>query len=112
MSLGRKTVALFLVLGICFCLGSYAVLKSTAFPIFEEFERESSEEALMRVTRMLDSDLRALEIMNMEYSLWDQTYEFVLGEFPEYADDNLDPAYWHSVNINLMMIFDADGNQL
>ncbi|MDH3373489.1 MAG: response regulator [Gammaproteobacteria bacterium] len=112
MSLSKKTLALFLVLGISFCLGSYSVLKLTIFPAFEEFERKSSEEALLRVSRMLESDLHALEIMNMEYSLWDHTYEYVNGRRPEYADENLDPAYWHSVNINLMAIFDAQGNKL
>lgn len=112
MSLGKKTVVLFLALGISFCVGSYAALQVAIFPAFEDFERESSAEALARVTRMLDADLRALEIMNIEYSAWDETYAYALGQMPEYADEYLDPAYWHSININMMMIFDAAGNQL
>ena len=112
MSLSKKTIVLFLVLGISFCLGSFVVLKLAIFPAFEDFERKSSEEALMRVTRALDADLRALEIMNVEYSLWDQTYAYAKGQKPEYAEENLDPGYWHSVNIHLMMIFDAAGNEL
>jgi len=112
MSLSKKTIGLFLVLGISFCLGSYVVLKLEIFPAFAEFERNSSEETLVRVTRMLESDLRALEIMNIEYSSWSDTYEYAIGRSPEYADENLDPAYWHSVNIHMMLIFDAQGNEL
>ncbi|MDH3532118.1 MAG: response regulator [Gammaproteobacteria bacterium] len=112
MSLRKKTFLLFLLLGISFGVGSYAVLQSEVVPAFEDFERESAEEALMRVMRTLESDLRALQIMNVEYSLWDQTYAFANGQMPEYADENLDPAYWHSVNIHLMGIFDAQGNEL
>ncbi len=112
MSLGKKTVVLFLVLGISFCVGSYAALKMTIFPAFEDFERESSTEAVARVMRTLDAELRALEIMNIEYSAWDETHEYALGRLPQYADDYLDPAYWHSININMMLIFDAAGNQL
>ena len=112
MSLGKKTISLFLVLGICLWVGSYAVLRTAVLPAFEQFERESTERALQRVTRMLDEDLRALEILNKEYSLWDDTYKFARGEIPQYADENLDPAYWHSINVNLLAIFDANGEEL
>jgi len=112
MSLRRKTLLLFLVLGVSLWFGSFAVLEIAVLPAFQQFERESSEQALTRVTRMLGEDLRALEIMNMEYSLWDPTYEYASGRRPEYPDDVLDPDYWHSIDINLLAIFDAQGKEL
>ena len=83
MSLGRKTIALFLLLGFGLCLGSYAVLKTAVLPAFEDFERESSQQAITRVVRMLQEDLRAIDIMNIEYSVWTQTYEYARGERPQ-----------------------------
>ena len=68
MSLGKKTLALFLVLGCAICLGSYLALRLTVLPTFAEFEQGASEQALARVTRTLESDLRALEIMNLSIS--------------------------------------------
>jgi CheY-like chemotaxis protein/sensor domain CHASE-containing protein len=112
MSLGKKTLALFLLLGLSICVGGYVALRLTVFPAFEDFEHQSSEEALSRATRALEAELRAIEVMNVEYSLWDDTYEYAQGLFPEYAGENLDPAYWHSVNINMMLIFDAKGKPL
>ena len=112
MSLGKKTLALFLVLGCAICMGSYIALRFTVLPAFGDFERRASEEALGRVTRMLDAELRALEIMNLEYSAWNDTYRYALHEFPEYEEENLDPGYWHAVNINAMLIFDAQGKPL
>ena len=112
MTLGKKTVVLFLVLGICFCFGSFVALKLTVFPPFEAFENRWAKDTLTRVNRLLESDLRALEIMNIEYSAWDDTYDYVLGNMPEYPDENLDPAYWHSISINLMLILDIDGQVL
>ena len=112
MSLGKKTLALFLMLGCAICLGSYLALRLTVLPAFADFERQSSVEALKRVTRMMDADLRALEIMNLEYSAWDDTYEYASGSLPEFEADNLDPAYWHSIDINMMMIFDTQGKPL
>jgi CheY-like chemotaxis protein/signal transduction histidine kinase/HPt (histidine-containing phosphotransfer) domain-containing protein len=112
MSLGKKTLALFLVLGLSICLGGYVTLRVTVLPAFDEFEHQASEEALARVTRLLESDLRALSIMNIEYSSWTDTYEYALGVNPEFKDENLDPAYWHSVSINMMLIFDKEGKPL
>ncbi len=112
MSLGKKTLVLFLLLGSAICTGSYFALRITVLPTFNEFERQSSKDALTRVARVLEADLRSLEIMNIEYSAWDDTYEYATGRLPEYADDNLDPAYWHSIDINMMMIFDSDGREL
>ena len=112
MTLGKKTLALFLVLGCAICLGSYLALRLTVLPAFAEFERSASEQALERVTRTLESDLRALEIMNLEYSAWNDTYNYAQGLFPEYEEENLDPDYWHAVDINMMLIFDATGKHL
>ena len=112
MSLAKKSLVLFLLLGIGLCLGSYAVLKASVFPAFEKFERESSQQAITRVARMLQEDLRAIDIMNIEYSLWTQTHEYALGQRPGYEEENLDPVYWRSVDINLFAIFDANGREL
>ncbi len=112
MSLGKKTLALFLVLGCAICLGSYFALRLTVLPAFAEFERSASEQALERVTRILDSELRALEIMNIEYSAWSDTYAYALGQYPAFEVGNLDPDYWHSVNIDAMLIFGQDGEVL
>ena len=112
MSLGKKTVLLFLVLGISFCFGAYVALKLTVFPAFEEFENRSAIDTLARVDRLLESDLRALEIMNIEYSAWDDTYEYALGQRPDYADENIDPDYWHALDIQFMAVFDTEGTLL
>jgi len=112
MSLVKKTVIMFLLLGASFCICAYFALKMTVFPTFVEFEKRSVADTLARIERALASDLAGLDIMNVEYSAWDDTYEFVNGQLPEYVDDNLDPDYWHSVDLNMMAVFDAAGNRL
>ncbi len=112
MSLGKKTLALFLVLGLAICAGSYLALRLSVLPAFEEFEHRATRDAIARVESILAGDLRALEVLNIEYSAWNDTYEYAIGDMPEYAGENLDPAYWHSIDINMMMIFDGDGKPL
>ncbi len=112
MSLGKKIITLFLGLGACLAIGSYVALQLTIYPAFEAVERRSATQDLERVMRMLDSDLRGLEIMNMEYSIWDQTHDYARGFRPEYVEENIDPAYWHSLDLHMMLFFDAEGMPL
>ncbi len=112
MSLGKKTIIVFLVLGISFCFGAYAALKLTVIPPFEEFENRTAEGTLDRVSRLLEADLRSLAVMNVEYSAWDDTYEYAQGQRPSYPEDNIDPVYWSSLDIHLMAVFDTEGKLL
>lgn len=112
MNLGQKIVVLFLLLAVSFCIGSYIALELVVSPAFTKFERESADNAAIRVGQAIEANLHAVEIFNLEYSQWDHTYQYANGQRPEYADENLDPEYWHSVDIDLMMIFDAHGKPL
>jgi len=112
MTLRRKIIALFLILGASLWLGGYAALKMYVYPAFEEFERQSSEEAVLRVSRMLDEELRALEVMNMEYSQWDASYEFAQDRNPGYLEENLIPEYWSGLDIHMVAMFDTQGEEL
>ena len=42
MSLQKKIVLVFLVLGLGFAIGSYVGLRSVIFPTFQDFELESA----------------------------------------------------------------------
>ena len=112
MTLGKKIIVLFAVLGVCFFIGTYAGLNLTVFPTFQEFERETSDSAVARVLQTLNDDLYALGVFGKEYAFWDHTFEFVEGGRPEYAKENLDDEYWHTVGVDMFLMFDADGNLL
>ena len=112
MSLGKKTLALFLALGLSICVGGYAALRVAVLPAFEDFEHQSAAEGLLRARSLLDNQLRALEVMNIEYSAWDDTYRFALGENPGYEASNLSNSYWDSVDVDMLFLFDAEGEPL
>ena len=109
MTLGRKTLALFLLLGLAICAGSYVALRVTVVPTFEEFERTASSEALSRATQLLDSKLEALGIINVEYSAWNDTVRYLEDRNEAYREENLAPGYWHSIDIDFLATLDADG---
>ena len=109
MSLGKKTLALFLALGLAICAGSYLALRVAVLPAFEEFERQTASDALVRIDSLLEGELRALEVINLEYSAWDDTVEYVESRSHEFEQDNLSPGYWQSIDMHMVMVFDAGG---
>ncbi len=109
MSLQQKIVVLFLSLGALFSVGSYVGLKTLVFPAFEDFEYASATENLQRVRGALDAELDALATFNLEYSEWDHTYEFAQGLRPDYVEDNLAISYWNNIDLNGILVFDAEG---
>ena len=109
MTLQKKIVLVFVTLGALFAIGTNPGLHAVVLPAFEEFELTSAQQSLTRIHHALDAEMRALEVFNREYSEWDHTYDFALGRRDEYVEENLDVSYWESVNIEMMLYYDLDG---
>jgi signal transduction histidine kinase/DNA-binding response OmpR family regulator len=112
MTLQKKTVLVFLLLGAVLAAGSYVALKLVVLPAFETFERESAAEDVSRVQHAISADLTALDILSREYSEWDHTYDYARGLRDEFVEENLDTSYWNNIEINMMLFFDIDGEML
>ena len=112
MTLQKKTVLVFLMLGAVLAAGSYVGLKLVVLPAFENFERESAAEEVSRVHHAIGAELAALDILSREYSEWDHTYDYAQGLRDEFIEENLDTTYWTNIEINMMLFFDKDGEML
>ena len=112
MSLGKKTLALFLVLGLSICAGGYLALQVAVLPAFKDFEHKAAEEGLLRARGMIDAELRAMALMNSEYSYWDDTYQYAQGLLPDYESNNLGHSYWMGVDVDMLWVFDVNGEPL
>lgn len=111
-TLNKKIAALFVLLGACFALGGYAALKGTVLPAFLEFEEVAARQTQERIESLLEQAIEDVRITNLEYSAWDQTYDYVNGNRPEFVEENMDPDYWTAADIHLMAVFDVGGQRL
>ncbi|MGB5738635.1 MAG: response regulator [Woeseia sp.] len=109
MSLTKKIALYFALLGTCLALGSYAAISHTVFPAFEEFEADATLDAIERVNRVMDSERLIFETMLVEYAHWNDTYNFVLDRNENYVRDNLDPAYWRTIGVHVVLILNNEG---
>ncbi len=112
MSLGKKVAIVAIFLGLVFSLGTYVALNVTVLPAFGELEVEAVETDRSRITSISFADLRALETFTREYSSWTETYRYARGENPEFAGTDLHPANWEPSQINLMAVFNRNGELL
>ena len=112
MTLQRKIVAVFMILGLVLAIGNFAGLAAVVYPTFESFELESAKQNLLRAEQAISAELGALEILGREYSEWDHSYNYVQGLKSDFEEENLDNSYWENIDINLMAYFDLDGQIL
>ena len=50
LTLGRKVIDSFLMLGLCIAVGCYATLHLAIFPVFEKFENQQADESHVTIS--------------------------------------------------------------
>ncbi|MDX1500680.1 MAG: response regulator, partial [Woeseiaceae bacterium] len=107
--MSKKIALYFVLLGACLGIGTYAAIGLTIFPAFEEFEADATREAIARVERVVEVERRTFETVLIEYAHWNDSYDFVRGRNPGFVAENMDPAYWRSIGVDYVLLFDPDG---
>ncbi len=110
MSLRTKTLGLLLFLLVAFVVLLYGLSRSILLEGFADLERDLAREDLQRVLNVLDSELAALDALVTDWAEWDDTYAFVAGEAPGYSDSNLIDETFEVLRLNVILIFDRQGN--
>lgn len=100
------------LLSLCavLCLALLALVAIARFqimPILLEDEEQYAGGELDRVERAIGSELNHMRRLVEDWAFWDDTYDFVLGERPEYVDSNLYESTLETLDLDLMIFLDA-----
>ena len=105
----RKKV--FLIVGTVF-FGLVAILLFIGLFVgrssLDRLETEYGRYALETFRTALDSQMADLDSLTADWAYWDDTYEFVQDGNQDYIDSNLMDGTFVNVNLNLMVIADAN----
>ncbi|SDL68979.1 diguanylate cyclase (GGDEF) domain-containing protein [Franzmannia pantelleriensis] len=99
-----------LALGGVLCLALLAlvlVARYQIMPILLEDEEQFAGSELDRAERAIGSELGHMRRVVEDWAWWDDTYQFVLGERPEYVDSNLYQSTLETLDLKMMIFFDA-----
>ncbi len=100
----------FLALGGVLCLALLAlvlVARYQIMPILLEDEEQYASSELDRIERGIGSELNHMRRLVEDWAFWDDTYDFVQGERPEYVDSNLYESTLETLDLDLMIFLDA-----
>ncbi|UTA81668.1 diguanylate cyclase [Halomonas sp. XH26] len=80
------------------------------FPALQAEERATVKRELDRVERSFELDQQQLHSQVRDWAHWDDTYQFIQGEYPRYADVNFSQEMFEDMRYQLMAFFTASGD--
>ena len=81
-------------------------------PSFDEVDKIEIERNIVQVTHAINHNLDSLEDLLVDYSSWDDTYNYAQNHNQEYIDNNYVDATFQNLHINLIAIVDNNKNIL
>lgn len=110
MKLQHKAWVLILLV-VALCAGG--AMLGARYIVSESFERLEADRAATegeRARRVLDQQVQALSATVRDYAFWVDAVAYVLGQKPEFMDDNFDTENLGYLGISEVLVLDARGN--
>lgn len=111
MKLYTKVIKLTIVsifTGICLL---YISSKILLIKNANNMEKEQIISNTLRVLHFIKKDIQALDLLNLEYSEWDETYEFMENHNKDFIDSNFgnDSKSFKNLNVSFLAFVDNSG---
>lgn len=87
----------------------YVIQRTVVFPSFVKLDYEHATTNVNRVVSAIDREIHHLELFVVDWSVWDDTYEFIANRNEEYIDSNLGDTTFADDRLNAMYYLDAEG---
>ena len=80
------------------------------FPALHKEERAVVLQELEQIQRSLEISKQELLAQARDWSIWDDTYAFIQGNYPGYTDTNFSQQMFEEMRYQAMVFFDAQGD--
>jgi len=109
MSIRVKTVSILVITVAIVVIGTGIVSRHFVMTSYGEYEKYVIREATLRTVRVIEEELEHMMQVNLDWSNWDDTLEFTIGQRPEYIKENMMNSSFTNLRINMMVLVDAQG---
>ena len=89
--------------------GTYLLAQTFWLRNYVDLEKQTAEQDVVRVLDGLANELDQLTIATVDYAVWDDTYQYVVSEAPEFISATFDVQVLANLRVNLVVIADAAG---
>ncbi len=91
-----------------FIAGVYLILRSVITPAFEEVELEAAHADLVRAEQAIQTDIDNLVAVTLDWSEWDDMFEYVSDRNPTFRRSNLDRSTLANLGLDMLAIYNQD----
>ena len=106
VSLRTKVLVVLATLLMTYLGLSQITMNYVMFPAFQQLDQGSAAKNLTRVAELIADDLKTLAKINLNWSHWDETHQFLSGSNPAYVATNLEGSWMQDNELNMMLFFD------
>jgi len=79
---------------------------------YDRIEKREMDKQLDRFMTILDQDIGSMIRTCVDWSRWDDTYEYMAEKDPGYLDENVNPEIMDNLNIDFIAFLDMEGNMV
>lgn len=109
----RYRIALVLAVSIAVLLVALVLAhRFIVLRAYEDIERDEVIAELGNSARLIESDLDALDILLVDWSTWDDTYDFIQTRDPKYLTANLTSNILDSLHVDVFIFRSASGENV
>jgi PAS domain S-box-containing protein len=109
ISLKTRIMLILLAVALIHTALDYGIQKFVLLPGFINLERKEACSDMHRCLQAIDSEVRHLETLCVDWATWDDTYKFVADRNAEYITSNLKPSTFVEDKLNVLYICDTAG---
>ena len=109
MTLSRKTILILATASAVSILLSYLVLRGTVYTTFVELENNWAVNNTERVEAAIHSHLDGLMLLNIEYSQWDDFFQYMHKRDEDFINRNIDAEILQRLDLDFVTILDTQG---
>jgi len=110
MSLKYKVALIGLIFFLCYGIIDYSILRAIIFQSFVNLEQKEAEQNIDRCVFAIHRELYHLDKICLDWSSWDDTYEFVRKPSTAYIKSNLVIDQFNPDLFSLIYIINSSGN--
>jgi sensor domain CHASE-containing protein len=109
MSLKGKVVTAIVATFGAYIITDYVLQQTLILPQFLSLEQTKVQEDVTRCREAVQRELQHLAVITNDWSVWDDTYNFVSGRYPQYVEMNCQDLAFQNAKLNLMFMIRPDG---
>lgn len=83
-----------------------------AYPELSEATLEAHKSDIKAIYASHLNERHHLSFFNHDWAKWDETYDFILGNNPEYIENNIDSSSFLRSRVNIVSILNTQGNNI